>query len=145
MLSSCRGHSCTAFAKVVKQKIKCQKWAKPADSECLLATVNRYHISMNSFPPLNIFLVNYSIYEVNIFHNAETTVFPWIVSAEIIFFWKGKIVENFYFINWIVATETIQGGKLFAEIWYMKISTFSSFKKEYFSRNLFAEIWYLGL
>ena len=50
------------------------------------------------------------------------TVFPRIVSAETILFWKWKmwkfsysfrIMAIFYFINWIVATETIEGGKLF--------------------------------
>ena len=51
-----------------------------------------------------------------------TTVFRRIVSAETILFWKCKmwkfsysfqIVAIFYFIDWIVATETINGGKLF--------------------------------
>ena len=50
------------------------------------------------------------------------TVFPRIVSAETILFWKWKmwkfsfsfcIIAILYFINWIVAAETIQGGKLF--------------------------------
>ena len=45
-----------------------------------------------------------------------------IVSAETILFWKCKIwkfsysfriMAIFYFINWIVASETIKGGKLF--------------------------------
>ena len=52
----------------------------------------------------------------------KSTVFPWIVSVETIFFWKWKmwkfsysfrIMAIFYFINWIVAAETIEGGKLF--------------------------------
>ena len=55
------------------------------------------------------------------------TVFPGIVSAETILFWKWKmwkfsysfcIMAIFYFINWIVAEETIEGGKLFTEIRY---------------------------
>ena len=50
------------------------------------------------------------------------TVFPHIVSAKTILFWKKKcenfsysfhIMAFFYFVNWIVATKTIEGGKLF--------------------------------
>ena len=63
-----------------------------------------------------------------------TTVFPRIVSTETIIFWKWnmwklsyrfRIITILYFINWIVAAETIQGGetiqgrKLFAEIRYL--------------------------
>ena len=52
----------------------------------------------------------------------NTTEFPRIVSAETILFWKWKkwkfsysfrIMAIFYFINWTVAAETIEGGKLF--------------------------------
>jgi hypothetical protein len=55
-----------------------------------------------------------------------------IVSAKTIIFrkwimWKFsytylpsfRIMAVFYFINWIVAAETIEGRKLFAEIWYL--------------------------
>ena len=54
-----------------------------------------------------------------------TTIFPPIVSAETSLLWKWKmwkfsysfcVTVIFYFINWIVAAETIEGGKLFAEI-----------------------------
>ena len=50
------------------------------------------------------------------------TIFPRIVSEETNLFWKWKmwkfsysfsIMATFYFINWIVAVETIVGGKLF--------------------------------
>ena len=53
---------------------------------------------------------------------SKNIVFSQIVSAETILFWKWKmwkflysfrIMAIFFFINWIVATETIQGGKLF--------------------------------
>ena len=49
-------------------------------------------------------------------HPDLSTVFPRIVSSETILFWKQKmwkfsysfrIMANFYFINWIVAAETI--------------------------------------
>ena len=43
-------------------------------------------------------------------------VFPWIfLKLEI---WKFLHMVFFYFINWIVAAETIQGRRLFAEIRY---------------------------
>ena len=54
--------------------------------------------------------------------NSEATNFsyeyriPRIVSAETILFWNWKfsysfrIMVNFYFINWILAVETIEGG-----------------------------------
>ena len=51
-----------------------------------------------------------------------TTIFPPIVSAETSLLWKWKmwkfsysfcVTVIFYFINWIVAAETIEGGKLF--------------------------------
>ena len=54
--------------------------------------------------------------------NGGDTVFPGIVSAETIFSWKWKmwkfsysfwIMAIFYSINWIVAAETIEGGKIF--------------------------------
>ena len=50
------------------------------------------------------------------------TVFPWIVSSETILLWKWKmwkfsysfrIMAIFYFINWILVAETIEGGKPF--------------------------------
>ena len=55
---------------------------------------------------------------------------------------------NYCFLNLALCTvtysreETIQGQKLFAEIRYMKISTFSFFKKEQFPRKLLAKIGY---
>ena len=60
--------------------------------------------------------------------NTTSTAFPRIVEA--ILFWKWKMwkfsysfrfMAFFYFINWIVAAETIEGRKLFAEIQYIKI------------------------
>jgi hypothetical protein len=54
--------------------------------------------------------------------NNKIYVFPRIVSAETVLFWKWKmwkfsysvrIMAIFYFINWIVAAETIEWGKLF--------------------------------
>ena len=38
---------------------------------------------------------------------------------------KSKHLGTFYFINWIVAAETIQGKKLFTAIWYAPIFKFS--------------------
>ena len=79
--------------------------------------------------PLGWFmLVDLSLLKTNLFSlplNSLHTIFPLIVSAETILFWKWKmwkfsysfrIMAIFYFINWIVAAETIEGGKLFAEI-----------------------------
>ena len=52
------------------------------------------------------------------------TLFPQIVSTETILFWKWqrwkfsysfRIMLIFYFRNWIVAAETIKGGKLFKD------------------------------
>ena len=51
------------------------------------------------------------------------TVFPHTVYAETILFWKWKmwtflysfyIMAIFYFINWIVAAETIKGGETYS-------------------------------
>ena len=58
----------------------------------------------------------------NYLNRDPTTVFPRIVSVETILFWKWnmwkfsysfRIMTIFYFINWIVAAEIIEGGKLF--------------------------------
>jgi hypothetical protein len=52
----------------------------------------------------------------------KSTLFPPIVSAETILFWKWKmwkfsysfrIMAIFYFINWMFAAQTIEGGNLF--------------------------------
>ena len=52
----------------------------------------------------------------NSFHAEETILFwKWKMWK---FSYNCRILAFFYFINWIVATETIQGRKLFAEIRY---------------------------
>ena len=82
---------------------------------------------------ISAFWCHYSIYRGTFFNqylvlgmplliHSHYTVFPRIVSAETILFWNWKlckfsysfrIMAIFYFINWIVAAETMEGGKLF--------------------------------
>ena len=68
--------------------------------------------------------VSVSSRKLNIFFQKHFlhTEFPRIVSAETILFWKRnvwnfscsfRIMTTFYFINWVVAAEYIEGGKIF--------------------------------